>query len=122
MHAKGDFPAFLNGKVAWKDVRLPKNPDRAFDLLPAPSHGSEAPRAYRTDVLQKLFVNLAKSYSRIYLRAHDVRQVIDNATLAQSATDCFVVVDARTTTYKQIERSLALLGPDKVRGLILLGT
>ncbi len=122
VHSVGDFPAFLQGKVAWKDVRLPRGPDRAFDLLPAPAQASEAPRAYRVDVLQKLFANLARSYSRIYLRGHDVRQVIDNEALVQAATDCFLVVDGRSTTFAEIERSLSFLNRDKLRGLILIGT
>ncbi len=122
LRSVGDFPAFLHGKVAWKDVRLPRNPDRAFDLLPAPSQASEAPRAYRVDVLQKLFANLARSYARVYIRGHDVRQVIDNAALVQAATDCFLVVDGRFTTFAEIECSLSLLNRDKLRGLILIGT
>ena len=118
----GDFAAFLGGRVAWKDVRLPRSPDRAFDLLPAAAHASEAPRAYRPEVLAKLFANLSKSYSRIYVRGHDVRQVIDNAALFDAATDCFVAADGAHTTFGDLGRSEALFGRDKVRGLILIGT
>lgn len=120
--AIGDFSTFLAGQMTWKQLRLPRTSDRAFDLIPARAGGTADARVYRRETLARLFGGLAAAYSRIYVRAHPSAGANINAVLAQEATDILMVADARSARASDITRAASTLDKRKLRGVVVFWT
>ena len=115
----GKFTDFLSGKAAWKDIRLARSANRAFDLVPAEDRVAGPLSA---DQLNRFFAALGKSYSTIFVRGHESVQILANANLMAEVTDCFICVDATKTTFDDLRRIVRVSDPGRLRGIIMIGT
>ena len=115
----GKFADFLSGKASWKDIRLARSPNRAFDLVLA---DDRVAGPLSSDQLNRFFSALSKSYTTIFVRGNEADQILANANLMSEVTDCFVCVDATKTTYEDLRRILRVSDPERLRGIIMIGT
>ena len=112
---------FLSGHATWREVRQNRSAERAFDLVAAPSPEA-AQMAFTRSAVQNLLTSLAKPYSRIYIRAYDIRRMLETEPFLESASDCVLLVDARCATFAEVERAARLTPKAKTLGLVMIGT
>ena len=118
---KRSLADFLGGHASWREVRHNRSAERAFDLVSAPSR-EEPQMAFTRSAVQNLLTSLTKPYSRIYIRAYDIRRMLETEPFLQAASDCVLLVDARCATFAEVERAVQLTPAAKTLGLVMIGT
>jgi uncharacterized protein involved in exopolysaccharide biosynthesis len=114
---------FLKAAPDAQKIVVLKHHETAFDLIPPTMHMSgEKTRVFQKFLLEKFFEKLLERYDNVFVRALPESHFIENCALLESATDCFVCVDAKNTKNEDLERTLVNLNSDKIRGLVMLGT
>jgi hypothetical protein len=78
--------------------------------------------AFTRSAVANLLTSLAKPYSRIYIRAYDIRRMLETEPFLYAASDCIVLVDARCATFTDVERAVQLTPTAKTLGLVMIGT
>ncbi|MBM4251281.1 MAG: hypothetical protein FJ146_04880 [Deltaproteobacteria bacterium] len=110
---------FLNGKVAWKDVRISRNSQRLFDLVLS---DDKTNGPYTGEQLSRFFAALGKNYPHILVRGREPEQVVINNSLIYEASDVFICVDCNLTTYTSLRTLMNATDLSRLRGLILVGS
>ncbi len=110
-------PIYLN------DAIFAKNDKRPFAFL-----GITKPlidqrtRAIKKLALEGLLNTLTTNFDLILIRAMPERMFIENNIIVEAASDLLLLVDALSTTYAELSRTILHLGKDKLRGIVLVGS
>lgn len=97
--------------------------DKAFDIIPPPQKlTGESSRVFNPGSLSKIIERLKVNYSRIFIRGFPESFFVENQAFSDASTDCILCVDAKNTTFFELERCIAQLDTNQIRGIILIGT
>ena len=118
---KRSLADFLAGQATWREVRQSRTAERAFDLVAAP-RSNDPSMAFTRAAVANLLTSLTKPYSRIYIRAYDIRRMLETEPFLHAASDCIVLVDARCATFTDVDRAVQLTPTAKTLGLVMIGT
>lgn len=112
---------YLDRRLPWKRICQPRDGDRAYDLVPAPS-----PRDLRTPELLgstgfSEFMNSAlKIYQTVFVIGFGPEQFVENAALMAQANACVLIVESPATSFSQIIKLAEHLKGDKLVGYVHL--
>lgn len=97
--------------------------DKAFDIIPPPHKlTGESSRIFNPTSLGKILERLKSNYSKIFIRGFPESFFVENQAFSDVSSDCILCVDAKHTTFFELERCIAQLDSDQIRGIILIGT
>lgn len=97
--------------------------DKAFDIIPPPQKlTGESSRVFNPPSLKKILGRLEANYSRIFIRGFPESFFVENQAFSDVSSDCILCVDAKNTTFFELERCIAQLDSNQIRGIILIGT
>lgn len=97
--------------------------DKAFDIIPPPQKlTGESSRVFNPTSLKKILERLEANYSRIFIRGFPESFFVENQAFSDVSSDCILCVDAKNTTFFELDRCIAQLDSNQLRGIILIGT
>ncbi len=126
-YEKGDLPDLVDiieKKVECEKAIIRKHSDfLAFDLIPpSEKFQGEKTRIFTHANISPIVEKVSTQYDFVLLRSFPEYQFIENMVLNKTASDSFIFVDAKKTTYQDLERTITHMNSDKLRGLVLMGT
>lgn len=116
---------FWEGKAAFEDVCINREqmPDFAFDVIPPMRKlAGEKTRVFRKENVGAAIERIPYKYRKIFIRGMPSVNFIENRALLTIATDVFIIVDAKSTQYFDLHRTLVHMESEKIRGLVAIGT
>lgn len=119
-----DLVDVIEGKEDWTKAVVKKNEETlAFDLLPpSDKFKGEKTRIFTYENVLPIMDKIKEKYDFVLLRSFPEYQFIENVVLNKMASDSLVVVDAKSTSYQDLERTITHINSEKLRGLVLMGT
>ena len=114
----------IDGKSEWNKAIVSKDDDTlGFDLIsPSRKYEGEKTRIFTFENISKLVEKISEKYDFILFRGFPEYQFIENMVLNKIVTDSIICVDAKKTNYGDLNRTIAHMNSEKLRGLVLVGT
>lgn len=117
----GNILEFIARRMSWKEICLPRDQRRAFDLIAAPSPSDRRiADLLGSPGLAELIASAQKVYKAIFLVGLGPEQFVENTALLAVATDCLLVVESPSTTFQHLRKLTAHLDADKIAGYVQL--
>lgn len=116
---------FWEGQASFEDVCINREqmPDFAFDVIPPMAKLSgQKTRVFRTENIGPAIERIPYKYRKIFIRGMPAVNFIENRALLAIATDVFIIIDAKSTHYFDLHRTLTHMQSEKIRGLVAVGT
>lgn len=110
---------FLSRKNSWKEVCLPRNGHRMFDLLVGPPPiDRRTSEILGSTALADMIKSALKIYKKIFVIGFGPEHFVENSAILQCSSDCFLITEDKQTTFKSLRKQMQYFDADKVNGYV----